>query len=828
MAAALVALLATLLVWIFAAGERDQRSASARNELVPATIGADAAELALESRADAAAELDAPTAATRTAVETPAPAAGGDTAAGLEPGVVRTFRAHVVDEDGAPIPGARLSVELDDVEHTATGGADGVVTVSLPPDTPRRNGWFNPTVTAEARTSQRFGVRGNFEGEHFLGEVVLLPAGAVVGRVLDERGAPLRASVLGCDAPEGWTALERERFETLGEGLRSRRHGWTGTDGSFRLESVESGEVVVVASRAGMLRAMSAPFELAVGESHDVGALVLRAPPPENRIAGRVLDEHGAPAPALLVELWNPGVKRNVQPEAVSVRSAEDGSFAFSVPSTATYHVVLFDQELREEVARVETVAAGTDDVVLRVPRERWLEIGVLNAAGEKLEDAWITTADAEGFGMRHRAEHAETGIWRLQVPGRPFQFWVHAPEFETEWSGIFADRELVPDRFDFVLRESSSARLRGTITDGGAPVARAAVRGYRAVERPSRLVTGFATRLVDRPTVSSGATGEDGEYELTFDQEAVVHLLVLVDGKFVHEYGPVQLDPSREGQRLDLALPPRGSIHGRVLVAEGRDPAGLLVGASRGDGDLRTMKLGPEATYRFSDLAAGDWQVRIVTENSHLLDDRRTIGAHEEAEVDVHLDPGAGVQYDLDLRHEVFHRVNGQLRFAPDGPSEWWYWIDRQRGELDSDGRFTVDTFGAGALGLSLWAEVSPSVRMSVRDSLTLVPGDNDWIVDRPTAELELSGVPAFTRDEARNHEPELLRLERDAEERLRVIVSVQQHGGGPLRLRGLPEGTWSVSVRFEEDGSPGSSWKTVLEGLELGAGAHVTAELP
>ena len=632
-----------------------------------------------------------------------------------------------------------------------------------------------------------------------------------------------------CEALPNLTEHDRERLETLGEGVRARGpFGWALEDGSFRIDGVPGGPCALVAFESGYLFAVSEPFEIEPGRAIDGGTLVLRGPGRENRIEGVVFDATGAAAGSRPVELWQPGVARNVEPTVQRASSDAEGRFRFVVPRTSSYHVILLDEMHSEEIARVENVSPGDDPVVLRIPPERFVEIHVSAEDGEPLEGAWCSMADADGHGMRTRPEQTEPGVLRLEVVGRPFYLWVNAPGYEGQRTEVLIPEE-IPERLDFALEPERGARIHGVVTTSGSPVPGARLLAYPEVEGAHRLNTGFATRLEVQAAVSSTPTGEDGVYELLIKRDSDLILLVFHDDRVALELGPIVASPSDADRELDLALPASGSIEGRALLAVGRDPIGLVVGASRGDGEVRSVKLSADAAFRFDTLAPGRWQVRLVTENTHLLRDRRTYATSEDPTWDVDLEPAEAARFDIDLRHEVGCRLRGRVSLVPDGPTDWRFGLRGSWDDVDADGRFAAEVFGPGEAWLNLWGSYGPSISLRVFERLDLVPGETEWKLDPPTAQLELTGVPAFESDvDRREWEPELLRLQWTDTEGRRATVRVSSHGGGPLHLRGLPIGAWSVEARYSQDGSPESNWRTVVADLVLTAGEHRTIELP
>jgi hypothetical protein len=304
----------------------------------------------------------------------------------------------------------------------------------------------------------------------------------------------------------------------------------------------------------------------------------------------------------------------------------------------------------------------------------------------------------------------------------------------------------------------------------------------------------------------------------------------VLVEGRVVLEHGPILVGLDDPERRLELELPSPGSIEGRVLLAEGRDPAGILIGASRGDGEVRAISLGSEPEFRLEGLAPGNWQVRPMAKlfNPNLLNDRRAYPEREAPTWDVVLEAGQAARFDLDLRNQALCRVRGRVRLTPDGPSSWRFHLREEYGEVASDGTFHVDTFEPGATTLSLWANYGPSKSLAINEQLDLRAGETDWALDLLTAELELTGVPAFeSQDPRRQEEPELLRLQWTGSGAKQGTLRVLSHGGGPLVLRGLPPGAWTVDTRYLKDGSADREWHRHPTEILLAPGDRQVIEL-
>jgi hypothetical protein len=800
-----------------------------------------AAERGATSPGAAPASQGAPPAAMRPVAESPAAerialAKGGASAdperaaaaiapAGAPP--ARLLRARVVDERGAPLAGATMSFDRDREGLDAASDAAGDVALAVPVDRLRGRTHAVLDFRAADRTSERRWLDLRPEGECHAGEVALLPAGVVVGRVVDDRGAPLRASVVVCEVLPVLSEHDRQRLETLGEGLVGRGVSTRcAEDGSFRVDAAPAGRCAVAAASVGFLRAVSEPLTVVAGEARDAGTLVLRTPASDQRIEGVVLDDAGAPSASQDVELWRPGVARNVEPQVQSTASDAEGRFRFAVPRGASYHVVLIDGSGREELDRIEGVSPGGPALVLRVPPRRVMEVRVSAAGGEPIDDASFGMSDADGHGIVTRPERTAAGTWLVELPARPFRLFVSAPGHAGRSTEVMSPED-APERIEVALEQARGASIRCLVTRGGEPVDGAQLIAYAPLDGPHRLNTGFAMRLAGYPTARGREAEGAGVHELHLRSAGAIVLLVLEHGRVALEHGPIAVAPGDPPRELELALPPPGRIEGRALLAEGRAPAGLLIGASRGDGEVRSLTLGDDGRYLFDGLAPGDWQVRPITSMRQFLDDRRAYRAEESAG-DLVLGPGETARFDVDLRHETPCRVLGRVRLAPDGPGAWRCGLRGEWGEIGADGRFEREVFGPGAAPLVLWASYGPSVELSITAQLELATGDNPWTLDATTAELELTGVPAFEPDVGRRaREPELLRLRWAGSDRTQGQLAIQSHGGGPLSLRGLPPGTWSVETRYAPDGSPEAEWRRDVAEVTLAGGERRTLEL-
>jgi hypothetical protein len=741
----------------------------------------------------------------------------------------RWMRARIVDEHGAPLAGASMS--LPDWNLATKSGPDGSAEFAVPLAQVGAQTSISLDFTAEGRTAEQRWIDLRPEGDCHAGEVALLPAGSLFGRVVDSSGSPLVVVVQVCSPIPALSEQDRERMEALGTGL-----GWRGPmarskqDGSFHIDAVAVGSCIVAARKPGSLYSWSETLVVQAGQVVDAGTLVVRSPGADQRIEGVVLDADGKPAAARTVQLWRPGVARNVDPQVQTASTGPEGRFHFAVPRSAVLHVILLDALEREEIARIEDVSPGGPPLVLRVPPLRSVELVIRSADGEPVEKVRFNLSDADGFGMfgnRARIQAVQSGIWLLELPPRPFRLWVSAAGYEALQTELL-DPAATPERIELTLQADTSPRIRCVVTKSGAPVAQAQIVAYRLLEGPHHLNTGFSTRLDSQAFAMASACAEAGTYELRVKREGTIALLVLEQERIVLEHGPIHVGPGDIDREIDLALPELASIEGRVLLAEGRDPAGLLIAASRGDGAVRALTLGSDPGFRFERLAPGAWQVRQMARltNPHLLEDRRAYSDQEEPSWDVVLEPGQAARFDIDLRHEALCRIRGRVRLTPEGPVSWRVGLRNEFGSVQPDGTFQADSFQLGAASLTLWGSYDPRTHLLISEQLDLTAGETKWVLDLLTAELELTGVPAF-ESELRRPDTERFRLQWTDSGSRKGTLKILSHSGGTLLLRGLPPGRWTFETRDAEDGSEGRVWRSLGAAIELAPGDRQTLAL-
>jgi RNA polymerase sigma factor (sigma-70 family) len=183
-------------------------------------------------------------------------------------------------------------------------------------------------------------------------DVTLVPAGAISGQVVEERGAPVaRAHV------RAWRSDLGTREHFVGP-----RSALTGADGRFELGGLEPGRWLFTADAGGLAAGPLVERVLAAGWSDGI-ALPVR---PALEVSGRVLD-HGVPVAGATIKL----LSRGGEESSDTARTQEDGSFAIDRVEPGLYRVFVHG-----------FVAVAPREIAARAGSERELDIAVESVRG--------------------------------------------------------------------------------------------------------------------------------------------------------------------------------------------------------------------------------------------------------------------------------------------------------------------------------------------------------------------------------------------------------------------------------------------------------------
>lgn len=439
--------------------------------------------------------------------------------------------------------------------------------------------------------------------EYDLGVVELSPGAVVRGRLLDH--------LSGESVPNARSIL-RPRGEKIFKALAEGRHfdAVSGSDGSFEIRGVESGDyelVVEAANRAPLRRKVT----LERDEVLDLGDIHLER---GTALHGRVVDRGGEPQSGVTVRFFDPG-RQSLVPIDERV-TKKDGSFSELSLSPGDYRVevtrerLLLSQALtvpaREE-HEVELVAGGVE---LR---------GVITRAGEPVAGGALVL-DSELDPGRNG-----TGKVVLRTGGD-----VASSETVYGLPQASVSGEVRPDG-TFFFPDAPSGRVEATYYDPGGPSVR------RRVQIPSRTEAwieielsgiNLSGRVMDRATGEGVAarvellfpsgrvadrttTDGEGTFRLRELEPGVYSARVQADGYRSKRVGSLEIRDDTEPLVVALEAADVGNVH-VTLRREDQSPlAGVFVSVVDDLGSTVRSLLSDATGERFYDgLSPGRYHV--------------------------------------------------------------------------------------------------------------------------------------------------------------------------------------------------------------------------
>ena len=314
--------------------------------------------------------------------------AAGAARAGVE--IVLTTRAAIdVDDDFVFESFTRPSAVTSEGPRVRSGD-DGRFAVALPRDRNGALGLADADLVFFAGNAPR--VRGG-KGDQDLGDVAVVRASVVRGRVQDEAGAPLADVRVDAD---------RGLFGPMGRGgVRSA------ADGSFTLAALAPGALTLRAGLAGYLPS-SQELELQAEEQRDGLVVTLRT---GKAIAGRVVDDRGVAVAGIRVGFnrlemrGGIGFERFVTEEAATT----DANGWFALAGLGDDAVTLRAVGKEHAPATMAEVAVGTLDVLLRVERFGAIEGVLVGADGAPIAGSEVRLG-APGDGFEFLGEADQVG----------------------------------------------------------------------------------------------------------------------------------------------------------------------------------------------------------------------------------------------------------------------------------------------------------------------------------------------------------------------------------------------------------------------------------
>ncbi|MCY3001626.1 MAG: hypothetical protein NTV21_07470 [Planctomycetota bacterium] len=516
---------------------------------------------------------------------------------------VASLTARFVDTLGNPWPGVLL-FDPQREAVSATSDATGNVALDFPLQAADVT-WSGRLIARRATCATKV-LRCTLTVSTVtkLGDVVLGPGVDVHGRAIDENQRGIRAKV-------GLAGVERE----LVDDGPTRRRGApqfsrdlaveTGEDGTFVIRGVAPGEWRVWGCGAQTRYGWTDVFTLVEGVDARGLEVLVPALRHEDLITGIVLAPDGSPLPNATLSY---SFETASQSSSVVKSTENDGRFRIVVQADdAPYNLSAADPQSRYSEVSVHGVKPGTHDLELRLGEEAPFSILLRGPEGEPVPECTVKVHREVREG--HWSERDVVvkakgeGRFELAAPSSRFRLAIEAQGYSKHET---AELDAPAPGSTLEIRLERLRLLRGRVLAGGKPAAGARLRGFKDVGDTVFEVNGFRS-LHDAEIGCETTTTDDGSFELRCDSVAKLWIRAELAGFAAAEIGPVSpQDPSA----LEFELVRGGVIEGVVILPEGADAEGTIVGVSRGDGFVRTLRTGPDGRFRFEGLTPGPWQV--------------------------------------------------------------------------------------------------------------------------------------------------------------------------------------------------------------------------
>lgn len=528
------------------------------------------------------------------------------------------IRARVLDARGSAVEGVAVilltkTVETDSLPRAKTGADGRFVLVSdrVPAS------WFSivvapPATYARAEVPLGLDAEGNarvlLAGDNDLGDVVLRDRGAVEGRVVSDRGAPIQGAVISVASKSDVMGMQEV----------------TDANGRFLLGGLPEGKVGLQIQAERWLRPPPVTCTITLRETAHLDDVVLSEAP---SISGVVLDESGAPVRGAVL------TARCLQSVSPPAKSAEDGSFVLWLGAFVPHWIET------PPTPEFDAYGQSKGDTTLIEPNTKGVRV-VLHRADQvlfRVVDS-ATRAPIESFALRIQREGpSKVGLrddgpivarpgGELRTAARPGVSSVHvaAPGYARSESTVTLDAGSNDTQ---TIALVAAATIRGRATKEGAPVAGITVDVQReAFGADGRVVDSprFPPKDVtyDVPVFSSAfprqTTQADGQFEFT-GLVAGTYALTLTDAERAETLvRSVQVAQGRVLDVGDVALVPGAIVRGRLVAPSDESPVGFRVQLSSGSpGDaanafvFRSLRVDAAGgTFEFRGLTAGTYTI--------------------------------------------------------------------------------------------------------------------------------------------------------------------------------------------------------------------------
>ena len=546
-------------------------------------------------------------------------------------------------------------------------------------------------------------------------ELVLSPGVVLAGTVRDEAGQPLAGAYVSAHSDPRQKGPYYSGDESA-------------DDGSFHLDAIRPGEVVVEVSLEGFLTRKLELGALEGGAKREDLALVLDR---GQAIAGRVLWPDGSPAARAWVEIENEVLWGGRDPileltEGGDQKADSEGRFRLTGMGEGPYRVSAKATRREEKTvtsvltgrprqktehttlfAEAEHVAPGTEDLTLtlseglevrgRVVDDRGLPLEEFSVRADRVRSREVAPSElVDGF-------HASDGAFELSglLPGEwEFTAWRRGDRMRSE-----PVRVSLPTAESIELVLPRPANVSGVVlAPHGAPAANARVL------------------LESDDDPSTSRADERGAFTLTGLRPGPVALSAQGVDDAPGERLELELAPGEERTGLVLHLRAGATITGEVVDGAGRPEVDQSVFARDDSGARVRTKTDAEGRFVLAGLAEGEVELIAETVEGVVLRRSIALGASETVHVRLALEERALVR--LTGRITAGGEALEDALFHAYGRGD----TGDSQGEVDETGAYEVLLPGPGTY--SLYVHGSGARSLSYEEVL-VVPGVSELTHD-------------------------------------------------------------------------------------------------
>lgn len=510
---------------------------------------------------------------------------------------------RVLDEDGAPVAGARvLYASVSERRDRAHPLLDGVVT--------EENGAFSfpalPKGTWRILARHKTLAPGSSEPVTLDGATkvdgveIRLEAGAALrGRVVDADGAPAPGAVV--------------RASVGGRGFRGRRprQTYADDDGKFELEGLPKAAMSVVALHES---ASSETQAVNTEDKAEATSLVLKLAL-TGRIAGTVIDSAGEPVDGAQVRLmpdFRAGAGRRFNRQEFRLRGISTeltdpgGNFEFRGLSDMPYRVSASppgsQRRGRGPMSGGEEASVGELDVEIVLEARGTIVGKVAFANGDPPAAFTVSTGGRRAAPIPFTTEDGSFELTDLEPRG--YRLSINGPSFDGKTiSGVQVVAGDVIDVGTIAVKQGR--RVSGRVTDsGGSPVENATVVVGARLRGSGQSTSGSSGRPFNAGSSKETTTDSNGEFSLSGVGERELALVAEHPSK--GRSVAISLPrTSKSSLGLAVVLEPPGALAGTVTINGAASGSIRVTAQSKTATSARfTVVTGDDGRYRFDVLA--------------------------------------------------------------------------------------------------------------------------------------------------------------------------------------------------------------------------------